>query len=55
VDIACGYYALFYPLMIFALGIAAVPWLRWRFSLSTLLIGMTVLAVVLGLLAWAMR
>jgi hypothetical protein len=36
---------------------AALPWLPWkgRFSLRTLLIGMTVLAAVLGLVVWAMR
>jgi hypothetical protein len=33
--------------------LAALPWLRWRFSLRTLLIGMTVVAVVLGLVIWA--
>jgi hypothetical protein len=33
----------------FALALAAVPWLR--FSLRTLLIGMTVIAVLLGLIA----
>jgi hypothetical protein len=31
------------------------PWLRWRFSLRTLLIGMTVVAVILGLVIWAAR
>jgi hypothetical protein len=30
--------------------LAAAPWLRWRFSLRTLLIGMTVAAVALGLI-----
>src|SRR5262245_49716417 len=29
--------------------IASVPWLRWKFSLSTLLIATTLIAVVLGL------
>jgi hypothetical protein len=38
--------------------IAVVPWIRqWhlRFSLRTLLIAMTVVAVVLGLIVWAVR
>ena len=30
--------------------LAAVPWLRWRFSLRTLLIATTLVAVVLGLI-----
>ena len=30
--------------------LAALPWLRWRFSLRTLLIGMTLVAVALGLI-----
>jgi hypothetical protein len=33
--------------------LAALPWLRWRFSLRTLLIAMTLVAVVLGLIVWA--
>jgi hypothetical protein len=33
----------------------AIPWLRWRFSLRTLLIAMTLVAVVLGLVVWASR
>jgi hypothetical protein len=35
---------------------AAVPWivqLRWRFSLRTMLIATTLIAVVFGLIAWA--
>ena len=30
----------------------AFPWLRWRFSLRTLLIATTLVAVVLGLIVW---
>src|SRR6476469_5066865 len=40
--------------VIFAVG----PWirqLRWRFSLRTLLIATTLVAVVLGLIVWAMH
>jgi hypothetical protein len=40
-----------------AAGFAALPWLPWAksFSLRTLLIGMTVVAVVLGLVIWAVK
>ena len=36
---------------------AAAPWIRWckRFSLRTLLIATTVVAVVLGLAVWTLR
>jgi hypothetical protein len=34
---------------------AAMPWLRWRFSLRTLLIATTLVAVVLGLIVWFSR
>jgi hypothetical protein len=33
---------------------AAAPWLPWRFSLRTLLIAMTLIAVGMGLIMWAM-
>jgi hypothetical protein len=33
----------------FASSLVAIPWLRWQFSLRTLLIGMTVVAAALGL------
>jgi hypothetical protein len=36
-------------------AVAATPWLRWRFSLRTLLIATTLIAVVLGLIVWAAR
>jgi hypothetical protein len=42
-------YALLLPAMA---GVAASPWIRWRFSLRTLLIGMTLAAVVLGTVVW---
>ncbi len=35
--------------------LAAVPWIRWRFSLRTLLIATTLVAVVLGLIVWLVR
>ena len=34
---------------------AALPWLRWRFSLRTLLIATTLIAVVLGIIVWMTR
>ena len=42
------------PTLIFA-TITAAPWLRWRFSLRTLLIATTLLAVVLGLVVYLAR
>jgi hypothetical protein len=33
-------------------AIATLPWLRWRFTLRTLLIATTLVAVVLGLIVW---
>jgi hypothetical protein len=33
----------------------AVPWLSWRYSLRTLLIATTVVAVVLGMIVWMSR
>jgi hypothetical protein len=36
-------------LAVAALGIAFVPWLRWQYRLRTLLIGMTVASLLLGL------
>ena len=34
---------------------AALPWIRWRFSLRTLLIATTLVAIALGLAVWAAR
>jgi hypothetical protein len=36
-------------------ALAALPWLRWQFSLRTLLIGITVVAALLGLVARAVQ
>jgi hypothetical protein len=33
-------------------GLAAAPWLRWRFTLRTLLIATMLIAIVLGLIVW---
>ena len=35
--------------------LAALPWIRWRFSLRTLLIATTVVALALGLIIYATR
>jgi hypothetical protein len=40
-------------LMLISIVFAAVPWLRWRFSVRSLLIAITLVAVVLGLIVWA--
>jgi hypothetical protein len=43
-----------WSLALFAASLAAVPWLPWRFSLRTLLIATTLIAVVLGIVVAAM-
>jgi hypothetical protein len=46
------------PIWFFCISMAAIstaPWLRRRFSLRTLLIATTLVAVVLGLIVWAVR
>jgi hypothetical protein len=35
--------------------LAAVPWFRWRFTLRTLLVATTLIAVLLGVVVWAIR
>jgi hypothetical protein len=42
--------------LVFSSGALAIaPWIRWRFSLLTMLIAITALAVLLGLIVWAVR
>jgi hypothetical protein len=43
--------------MLLLVGFAAEPFLRlsWRFSLRTLLVAMTIVAVVFGLVAYAVK
>ena len=42
-----------FPLILVAtLLTGALPWLRWRFSLRTLLIATTLIAVIMGLVVW---
>jgi hypothetical protein len=45
----------YWLLALIAAILGALPWLRWRFSLRTMLIGMTVVAALLGALVWAVR
>ena len=49
--LAIPYWSLLLPMA----ALAAAPWLRWRFSLRTLLIATTLVAVGLGLIVWAAR
>ena len=43
----------FWFLIGIAISIGATLWLPWRFSLRTMLIGMTLSAVLLGIALWA--
>jgi hypothetical protein len=42
-------------LLVLSIAGAVIPWLGWQFSLRTLLIATTLIAVVLGLIAWSNR
>ena len=42
---------LWFPVAI-AIGLGGIPWLRWRFTLRTLLIVTTLVALSLGLVVW---
>ena len=51
-----GMYYLFLPhwlLVLLTATLAVVPWIKWRFSLRTLLIATTLVAVVLGIIVMA--
>jgi hypothetical protein len=50
-SVAHGLVVLFFA----ALGVVAAPCIKWRFTLRTLLIATTLVAVVLGLVVWAAR
>jgi hypothetical protein len=41
--------------LLIAAALATAPWLRWRFTIRTLLIATTLIAVVLGLICYAVR
>ena len=43
----------YWLLMLFSALLATVPWLRYRFRLRTLLIGMTLVAAIFGMIAVA--
>jgi hypothetical protein len=45
----------FWLLVPIAAVLVALPWIRWHFSLRTLLIAMTLMAVVLMLVVWAAK
>ena len=52
------FYAPHWFLILITVALAAFPWLRqlsWRFSLRTLLIATTLVAVVLGIIVWMSR
>ena len=44
-----------WQLVALSVSVATVPWLRWRFSLRTLLIATAVVAVGLGMVVWLAR
>ena len=48
-------YIPYWPIVVAIGSLAAGPWLRWRFTLRTLLITTTLVAVVLGMIVWAAR
>ena len=53
-----SYWIVFFPYWfptLLSASLAAVPWLRWKFSLRTLLIATTLVAVVLGFAVYATR
>ena len=41
-----------WPIVALTATLAPAPWPRWRFSLRTLLIATTLVAVVLGVIVW---
>jgi hypothetical protein len=47
-----GYVLPIWFLLLSATFVGSLPWLRWRFSLRTLLIAMTLIAVGLGTIVW---
>jgi hypothetical protein len=50
-----GWAAPFWLLIGTALALTVAPWRRWRFSLRTLLIATTIIAVLSGLMVWLNR
>jgi hypothetical protein len=41
-------------LVVLSMGLASVPWVRWRFSLATMLIATAVISFLLGILVLSM-
>jgi hypothetical protein len=57
-DIGQGFLSIAVPhwsLFVVVVAVGTLPWIRWRFSLRTLLIATTLVAVALGLAAYATR
>jgi hypothetical protein len=50
-----GHMVPYWAIVLPSAALASVPWIRWskRFSLRTLLIATTLVAVVLGVVVWA--
>jgi hypothetical protein len=48
---ATGIVVPYWFVLVIVSGLAYLPWLRWRFSLRTLLIAITLVAILLGLIA----
>lgn len=46
-----GFFAPFGLLMVLSAAATAAPWIRWRFGVRTLLVTMTMVAILLGTLA----
>jgi hypothetical protein len=53
----CGIQVPYWFIVLVTAAFSVAPWIQWskRFSLRTLLIAMTLVAVVLGLVVWAMK
>jgi len=50
------FFPYWFPTLLAAVAaVATAPWLRWQFSLRTLLIATTLVAVVLGVIVWMSR
>jgi hypothetical protein len=54
-SINCDLSVPYWLLVLAATSLTAAPWLRWHFSIRTLLIATTLVAVVLGLICYAVR
>jgi hypothetical protein len=50
-----GFGVPYWSLVLAVVAAGITPWLRWRFSLRTLLIGLTVISVAAGMISWTTR